>query len=304
MIINLSRLTCTLRVRSPLVFPIVDAGFKGSAWHGRIDNFIQRDPLLNRALKKTRGSSESDRYLIDAPEDRIDTADGPFSSSPYAVGSGIELSLIAMADISEMQRDLVSRLVAAVRQAGEADGAGFKGTFSVESFGFESYPLRRLAPPTFKPSERNAVLTLEFFTMLRLGGGDHLDAAKTALRQSMQAVPSLVALTEALTRRVTSLKVCDDAAFSAGIEHVNKSLRNTAEIAVHRANVAPFDVNRLSANANVTLPIGGLLGTVAYVGPSEILASIYLLFRMGEWIRVGQKTGLGLGRFRVAITFA
>ncbi len=299
MIIHLSRVKFGLCSRSVLAFPDCDAGFKGSAWHGRLDNFIQRDAVLSNHLKKARGSSASDRYLIDAPEDRIDCADGPFSRAAYPAGKRFELSIVVAQAQLDRTSDIVSRLIHAVAQAGNADGAAFRGTFHIESTHVESFPLIQLVPATIDPAQQTAVLHVAFHTMLRLGGGDHLDAAKIAMQQSMQAVPSLSALTESLTRRAAAFEVCADPAFAAGLVDLNERLRGASEIRVLRARVGPFDVNRLSANANITLPIGGLLGEASYAGPSKLLADLYPLFKLGEWIRVGQKTGLGLGRIHV-----
>lgn len=301
MIIHLSRVKFALRSRSVLVFPNCDAGFKGSAWHGRIDNFIQRDAALNKALKKPRGSSASDRYLIDAPEDRTDSADGPFSRADYPAGLQFELSIVVAQAHLDRTSGIVGRLIHAVAQAGNADGAAFRGAFDIESTHVESFPLIQLAPATIDPAQQTAVLHVAFRTMLRLGGGDHLDAAKIAMQQSMQAVPSLSALTESLTRRAAAFAICEDSAFAAGLEDLNGRLHDVSSIRVHRPRVTPFDVKRLSGNANITLPIGGLLGEVSYTGPSKLLADLYPLFKLGEWIRIGQKTGLGLGRIRVSI---
>lgn len=301
MIIHLSRVKFALRSRSVLAFPNCDAGFKGSAWHGRIDNFIQRDAALNKALKKSRGSSASDRYLIDAPEDRTDSADGPFSRADYPAGLQFELSIVVAQAPLDRTSGIVSRLIQAVSQAGNADGAAFRGTFDIESTHVDSFPLIQLAPATIFPAQNTAVLRVAFHTMLRLGGGDHLDAAKAALRQSMQTVPSVNALTESLIRRAEAFEICADPAFISGLASLKERLHSAPTIRVDRASVAPFDVNRLSANANITLPIGGLLGEVSYAGPSKLLADLYPLFKLGEWIRLGQKTGLGLGRIRVSI---
>ena len=152
-----------------------------------------------------------------------------------------------------------------------------------------------------QPAAESAILTVELLTMLRLGDGEHMEAAQRALAQSMQAVPSLGALAASVLRRVTTLGIFEDEHLLRGLAQLVHEAATRSEISVHHARVAPFDGKRISGHVNQRLPIGGLLGVVSFVGPSALMAELYPLFKLAEWIRVGQKTGLGLGRIRVAI---
>lgn len=307
--VNLCRVVCALQVRTPLVFPAFDAGFKGSAWHGRIDNFIQRDDVLKRALKKAPGSSASDRYWIDAPESRIDDASGPFSRAAYDAGDRFELALVAAVSHDVLNAQLLSRLVAALTDAGRAEGAAFKGTFEVLTTRVEAYPMSALVPPPgmravrdSAPSQNaSARLTIELHTMLRLGDGEHMEAAQRAMQQGMQAVPSLGAMAASVLRRVTTLKIFDDEQVMSGLAELVNQIATRRDISIHHARIAPFDGQRISGHVNQRLPIGGLLGTVSFVGPSALMGELHPLFKLAEWVRIGQKTSLGLGRVRAAI---
>ena len=308
MLIHLSRVVCALQVRTPLVFPDIDGGFKGSAWHGRIDNFMQREGEISQCLKKVPGSSASDKYWIDAPEDRVDDASGPFRRATYEVGHRFELAVIVTVNRERVDAQLLSPIISALKKAGHADGAAFKGRFDVLATRGEAYPMSALAPAPgivshspLQPAAGSAILTVELLTMLRLGGGEHMDAAQRAMQQSMQAVPSLSALAASVLRRVTTLGIFGDAHVLSGLAQLVNQVASSSDISVHRACVVPFDGNRISAHVNQRLPIGGLLGVVSFVGPSAQMAELYPLFKLAEWIRIGQKTGLGLGRIRVTI---
>ena len=307
MLIHLSRVVCALQVRTPLMFAETDGGFKGSGWHGRIDNFIQRDDVLRQALKKATGSSASDRYWIDAPEDRVDDASGPFRHSAYEIGRRFEVAMVLAVNAERIDRHLLSPIVSALTKAGQADGAAFKGSFDLRSTRVEAYPMIALAAGIVgargpsRPAAELAILTIEMLTMLRLGDGEHMEAAQRALAQSMQAVPSLGALAASVLRRVTTLGIFEDEHLLGGLAELVNKLASHSEIRVHRACVVPYDGKRISGHVNERLPIGGLLGVASFVGPSALMAELYPLFKLAEWIRVGQKTGLGLGRIRVAI---
>ena len=309
MLIHLSRVVCALQVRTPLIFAETDGGFKGSGWHGRIDNFIQRDDVLRQALKKATGSSASDRYWIDAPEDRVDDASGPFRNIAYEIGHRFEVAMVLAVNPERINRLLLSPIVSALTKAGQADGAAFKGSFDLLSTRVEAYPMISLAPaPSIvgarspsRPAAESAILTVELLTMLRLGDGEHMEAAQRALAQSMQAVPSLGALAASVLRRVTTLGIFENEHLLSGLAELVNKLASHSEIRVHHARVAPYDGKRISGHVNERLPIGGLLGAASFVGPSALMAELYPLFKLAEWIRVGQKTGLGLGRIRVAI---
>ena len=309
MLIHLSRVVCALRVRTPLMFADTDGGFKGSGWHGRIDNFIQRDDALTQALKKASGSSVPDRYWVDAPEERVDDASGPFRSNPYEVGRRFEVAMVLAVNPEQVERHFLSPIVSAITKAGQADGAAFKGSFELRSTRLEAYPMIALAPAlgmvgardAARPAGESAMLTIEMLTMLRLGDGEHMQAAQRALAQSMQAVPSLGALAASVLRRVTTLGIFENEHLLSGLTELVNKVATHSEIRVHHARIAPFDGKRISGHVNQRLPIGGLLGVVCFVGPSALMAELYPLFKLAEWIRVGQKTGLGLGRIRVAI---
>jgi len=143
-------------------------------------------------------------------------------------------------------------------------------------------------------------LEVEFQTMLRLGDGDHLEAAKQAMMRGCVTVPRLAVLVERLAERIRGLAISDVPAFEGWLVELAEGAHAAdPATAIGHARIAPFDAARLSAKAGTTHPIGGLLGSVQYDGPSALMADLYPLFRLGEWVRLGRKTGLGLGRIAV-----
>ena len=64
-------------------FPPEDAGFKGSAWHGRIDNAFRRDSYLASAFQRSENKS---LYWLETPADRTDAPHGPFLRHSYEIG--------------------------------------------------------------------------------------------------------------------------------------------------------------------------------------------------------------------------
>ncbi len=297
--IQLKKFSYTVIASTNLVFPENDCGFKGSAWHGRIDHAIQKNPALKKLLKREAGLASL--YWISAPIDFKNDATGPFSREPYAAGLQFEIAITVVGAEAVNLPHLSTLLAQAISYAGAYDTAGFFGKFSITASSEANFPLSQLQVPTPSAQSQNQ-LQFQFHTMLRLGEGGHMRAAQQALTAGQIAVPRLQTLVDRQIQRAHTLPVSDAPTFNTWLQTLQALAIDTeAHTSVVAASVAPFDVSRLSAKIRATQPIGGLLGTFTFAGPAPAFAELLPLFKLGEWLRIGRKTGLGLGQFSVSL---
>lgn len=305
----LHRLDFSIRTATGLRFPVADRGFKGSAWHGRLDHAIRRHPALAPLLPDPSRSGAPSRYWIEAPEDRSDGAHGPFTTSAYLPGHTFALSIF-LAGVP-LGPGLVQGLTEALDRAGAVDPAQLtdvrsaaqrlSGRFEAQFKASHTFPLSLLQPPPCAAAR--AALSVEFHTMLRLDDGDSLSEASEQLRLGALCVPRLSLLATKVFDRCQGLGLGADApwllpALRASAERLGS---HEHQIDIAQARVYPCDLSRLSARAGRRDPLGGLLGSVVYLGPGEALCEALTVFKLAEWTRIGRKTGLGAGRIRAEL---
>lgn len=307
--LQLHRLNFSIRAATSLRFPESDRGFKGSAWHGRIDHAIRRHPKLTGLLPDPARSGAPARYWIEAPEDRTDGPGGPFATGAYPAGCCFDLAIHLAG--TPPASELVQAATEAINHAGAIDPAlstppqaaaqRLCGRFQAEYKNAESFPLNQLVAPQLGVSR--VLLKLEFQTMLRLDDGEGLSLAAEQLRRGSLSVPRLPLLAAKVFDRCQGLGLGTDTPWlmHALREAVRQLEDSTHQIQLAEAGVYPFDLRRVSARAGRLDPMGGLLGTAAYEGPSEVLGPALPLFRIAEWTRIGRKTGLGAGRIRATL---
>jgi len=304
----LYRLDFAVQTATGLKFPAADHGFKGSAWHGRIDHVIRRHPGLMALRPEAGRAGAPSPYWIEAPEERSDTAKGPFSPNAYPPGHAFTLSVFVAA--RELDADMVQGLIEAVQHAGAVDPAQLtdtrsaaqrlSGRFVAKALGVQRFPTSDATPPVSPRSQ--ATLGLEWVTMLRLDDGETLREASTALRQGRMWVPRLSLLASKLLDRCQGLGLVSGAPWLAPAlaAVVGQLGQHEASIQVVSAQVFPCDFSRLSARAGRRDPLGGLIGRATYVGSADLMAEAHAVFRLAEWTRIGRKTNLGAGRIRVS----
>lgn len=299
--IQLTKFCFKIIAETALTFPANDRGFKGSAWHGRIDQAIRQNADLTALLKPEIGAAA--HYWVDAPEDVAGTVAGPFCTQPYQVNRQFDIGIVIVGEQALNYPNLSDWLVDAIARAGKSETAGFFGKFALLDWHKIAFPLARLQVVPPPPSSKTSQLQIQLLTMLRLGEGEHMQAAKQALMQGQMAVPRLQTLVERQVQRARALPLSDAINFDAWLQTLQNLAGDIeAQTTVVTASVAPFDLTRLSAKARATQPIGGLLGAFTYAGPAQAMAEFLPLFKLGEWIHIGRKTGLGLGRFTVSLT--
>lgn len=292
-----------------LQFPEADQGFKGSAWHGRIDHVIRRHPALGALLPEPGRSGAVSKYWVEAPEDRSDAEDGPFTRRHYPPGHSFQLSVFVAG--RPLNSALLQGLTEALQRAGQIDPAQLTdehsarqrlmGRFHVKPHGVHAFSLGDLQP--VKPSGPRAALDLLFFTMLRLDDGESLRQAREGLREGGLWVPRLSLLAAKVIDRCRSLDLGAEAPWllPALIDCEELLKARASEIELLQAGVYPCDFSRLSARAQRHDPLGGLIGRAVYGAPSDLLGQVFPLFKLAEWTRIGRKTGLGAGRIQARL---
>jgi hypothetical protein len=293
--IALSRFVLECQASTALAFPEQDCGYRGSAWHGRIDNAVRRSAALSPLLK-----GSPDTYWVDAEESFRSDNLGPFGDTQVAEGTNFSFAMVCAGKRALSHPRLMPDIHEMAVSAGTSDRAGFFGSFRVLRVTCVPFPLSALQPGVQATTkDASLALTLHFDTMMRLGEGDHLQMAQEVLTQGHSPTPRLHALVERVITRARTLELCDAAAYLEWLERLSAlSVEFAQALPVLRSSVVPYDVKRLSAKAQTHHPIGGLLGSVTYGGPETVLRELSPLFVLAEWIRIGRKTGLGLGRIR------
>jgi hypothetical protein len=91
----------------------------------------------------------------------------------------------------------------------------------------------------------------------------------------------------------------DDRIDAAARRSIYDAIEGAKDIAIARSNVYWRDWERYSARQDARMKLGGLVGSVRYVGPLTSFLP-YLLF--GEYLHVGKNTSFGLGKVRVHLS--
>jgi hypothetical protein len=307
--LHLYRADFALQTQTGLRFPRADGGFKGSAWHGRIDHVIRRHPALSSLLRDEGRSGAASPYWIEAPEDSPEGDEGPFGQTAYLPGLSFSLSIFVAG--RPLDGPLRDGLTEAVQRAGMVDPARLtdersasmrlSGSFRAVATGVKAFALSDLQPARI--TTPHAALAMRFVTMLRLDDGESLKQAQERLRDGGMWVPRLHVLASKVLDRCQSLGLGCEAPWLMPALHDAVSLlkAHAEDVTVRQASVYPCDFSRISARAQRRDPQGGLIGQAVYEAPSNLISQAFPLFKLAEWIRIGRKTGLGAGRIQVSL---
>ncbi len=305
--LELHRVVFSIVCASELRFPEVDQGFKGSAWHGRVDHAVRCFPDLSVFLPNACRPGDPARYWLEAPEDRVDGVGGPFAVYTYPRGKCFELTVFFVG--APLSIAVVSAFTEALRRAGHVDPASLThpetaakrlcGKFLAQLKATETFPINQLQAPVLR--QEQASLALEFYTMLRLDDGHAVIEATQQLRNGKMYVPRLSALSSKVLNRVQMLGL-KNPWLVPSLQNIAMELSQCEPtIKVEYASVYPCDIGRLSARTGRRDPMGGLIGSVEYSGPAAVIAQALTLFKLAQWTRIGRKTSLGAGRIRAEL---
>lgn len=288
--LHLERHRFTLIPTSDLSFPPTDQGFQGSAWHGRLDDALRANGEHYRLLAPT-----VKRYWIDSPLDRDATGSSAFNLSLHRAGEAMGIALYCAGDALVGDSAMADYVAKCVRQAGREPRKGFWGTYTVAAHVREVFPFARIAALPVSSVDALSDLRVDFLSMLRIDDGQCIEYA----RQGLVPLPHFHHLCKLLLVRVRALALSEHEVFLSWLDSCEAHLRSAKDVLPVSNALAVFDAERLSGKRHERLPIGGLLGNVVYRGSTSVLDRFRALLLLGEWVRIGRKTNLGLGRIAV-----
>ena len=288
--LHLERHRFNLAPTTDLSFPPTDRGFKGSAWHGRLDDALRANGAYYKLLVPS-----VKRYWIDSPLDRDDSSTSAFNATSYRTGDAFDIAIYCAGSELTANSWIADYIVQRVRHSGAEKRKGFWGTYAVKSQVREVFPFARIAAAPRQSRNSVANLRVDFLTMLRIDDGQCIEYA----RQGLVPIPHFHHLCRLLLDRVRALGLSENALFLGWLDDCQTHLSAAMDVLPVSNALAVFDTERVSGKRHQHLPIGGLLGHVVYRGSTNVLERFRALLLLGEWVRIGRKTNLGLGRIAV-----
>lgn len=292
--------------------PIELPAYAGSAWRGLLGGSLRRTACTTRS-PDCGGCLVAGNcaffQLFETPAPRPDTPRGQVASHPFVLdldagsprtlqpGDGLGLGVTLIGDAN----GLLPNLVYAMIQAGEAGLGRGRGRFRLEqvlqerslSLGdwgevfdarvgtltpFEAGPINLPGPPPGVLVDLITPLRIKRFGRL-VGTGEFgpADFLRT------------------LCRRLDALDHQFGEGSSGGLcEHHWGWIAN---LAPSNAHLRWLDWPRYSSRQGTGMQLGGLVGTFDL--PAGVVAALWPLLWLGQWVHVGKSTSFGLGAYRL-----
>ena len=100
-------------------------------------------------------------------------------------------------------------------------------------------------------------------------------------------------LLRAILRRITMLSECYcDGEFAFPDDLLDRA----SEVIIQEDHTQWYDWHRYSSRQNREMPLGGVIGSVRYLVPSDYLASVMPYLTLAHYIHAGKNTSFGLGK--------